>query len=521
MKPTKRTLISVSDKTGIAEFAKQLSELGVEILSTGGTARALEQAGIAVTRVESHTQAKEILGGRVKTLHPKIHGGILAVRDNPEHIKQMEENGIEPIDIVVVNLYPFEQTVAKPDVSFDEAIENIDIGGPAMVRAAAKNHRFVTVITDPADYPAVIEELKSPGGAVSEETRLRLAEKAFGLTAGYDAAISGFLSSRGDKDNGFPEKLTITLTKRMDLRYGENPHQKGAFYTENTTAPCVSNARQLQGKALSLNNIYDTDSAFELVKEFDPQTGGACVIVKHNNPCGAAVDDKPADAFLKAKQCDPVSAFGGIVAFNREVDSETAAHIADMFVEVLIAPGFSGESLKILSAKQNLRVLKTPPIRKPADRTSRDFKKVSGGALIQDRDGTSDSDFEGALSPTKRKPEPDEVRDMKFAWKVCKHVKSNAIVFAKAGRTIGIGAGQMSRVDSVKLAAMKAQDPTEGCVMASDAFFPFRDGIDEAAKAGIKAVVHPGGSVRDEETTAAADEHGMAVLLTGIRHFKH
>lgn len=522
MQPVKKALISVSDKSGIADFAKALDGLGVEILSTGGTAKTLEEAGVPVTRVESRTQAKEILGGRVKTLHPKIHGGILAVRDNPEHSEQMKENGIEPIDMVVVNLYPFEQTVAKPGVSFEEAIENIDIGGPAMVRAAAKNHRYVTVITDPADYPAVTEELKSSGGTVSGETNLLLAQKAFRLTAGYDAAISGFLSPRKEK-GAFPDKLTINLTKRADLRYGENPHQNGAFYTEaDTGEPCVSNARQIQGKTLSLNNIYDTDSAFELAKEFDPEEdGAACVIVKHNNPCGVALAEKPADAFLRAKECDPVSAFGGIVAMNREMDKETARHIADMFVEVVIAPGFSEECVKILSEKQNLRVLETPSIRRGGGGTVYDVKKVAGGALIQDRDSAADSDLESATSPTRRKPSPEEIADMRFAWKVCKHVKSNAIVFAKGRATVGIGAGQMSRVDSVKLAAMKAQNSTDGCVMASDAFFPFRDGIDEAAKAGIKAVIHPGGSVRDEETTAAADEHGMAMLLTGVRHFKH
>lgn len=517
MKQAKRALISVSDKTGVADFAKSLNELGFEILSTGGTAKTLAEAGVFVTKVEAATGAREILGGRVKTLHPKVHGGILAVRDNPEHKKQMTENGIEPIDIVVVNLYPFEQTVAKPGVSFSEAIENIDIGGPAMTRAAAKNHAFVAIVTDPADYPAVIEELRN-SGAVSKRTRLALARKAFALTARYDSAISGFLQ----KDiRSFPDSITISLTKRMDLRYGENPHQKGAFYTEQSAADaCVSTARQIQGRELSLNNIYDTDSAFELVREFDAKDGAACVIVKHNNPCGVALGDTPADAFTKAKQCDPVSAFGGIAALNREADADIARLIAEMFVEVVIAPGFSEKCVKILSEKENLRVLETPAINKKRAENY-DIKKVAGGALIQDKDSTADKDFERASAPADRKPTPEEAADMRFAWKVCKHVKSNAIVFARDGATVGIGAGQMSRVDSVKLAAMKAQSPTDGCVMASDAFFPFRDGIDEAAKAGIKAVVHPGGSIRDEETTAAANEHGMAVLLTGVRHFKH
>lgn len=518
MRPIKKTLISVSDKSGIVEFAKRLRELGIEILSTGGTAKTLEKAGIAVTQVESHTRSKEILGGRVKTLHPSIHGGILAIKDNPEHKKQMEENGIESIDMVVANLYPFEQTIAKPGVSLEEAIENIDIGGPAMVRAAAKNHAFVAVVTDPADYEVVIEEMKS-SGEVGEKTRLRLAQKAFALTARYDSAITAFLSQSAD-GAGFPENITVHLKKQMDLRYGENPHQKGAFYIEQTADACVSTAKQLQGRELSLNNIYDTDSAFELAKEFDPDKSAACVIVKHNNPCGVALGKTPAEAFEKAKACDPVSAFGGIVALNCEADAKIARHITDMFVEVVIAPGFSPECFKILSQKQNMRVLKTPAINKKRAE-SHDIKKVTGGALIQDRDSTADEDFESASSPTDRKPTLAEIADMQFAWKVCKHVKSNAIVFAKDSATVGIGAGQMSRVDSVKLAAMKAEKPTEGCVMASDAFFPFRDGIDEAAKAGIKAVIHPGGSIRDEETTAAANEHEMAVLLTGIRHFRH
>ncbi|QMU55798.1 MAG: bifunctional phosphoribosylaminoimidazolecarboxamide formyltransferase/IMP cyclohydrolase [Candidatus Mycalebacterium zealandia] len=523
--PTKKALISVSDKTGVADFAKSLSELGIEILSTGGTAKTLGDAGVAVTKVENVTGAKEILGGRVKTLHPAIHGGILGIRNNPEHAKQMTENGIEPIDIVVVNLYPFERTIAKKGVSFSEAIENIDIGGPAMVRAAAKNHAFVAVVTDPADYPALLEEIKN-SGAVGEQTRLALARKAFALTARYDSAITAFFSQNGVSESektggaGFPQSIAINLTKRMDLRYGENPHQKGAFYTEQTTEACVSTAKQIQGKELSLNNIYDTDSAFELVKEFDPADGVACVIVKHNNPCGVALGETPADAFTKAKQCDPVSAFGGIVALNREADEGIARLIAEMFVEVVIAPRFSEECVKILSEKENLRVLETPAINGKGT-GNYDIKKVAGGALIQDRDSTADEDFESAASPTERKPSAAETADMRFAWKVCKHVKSNAIVFARNGATIGIGAGQMSRVDSVKLAAMKAQSPTGGCVMASDAFFPFRDGIDEAAKAGIKAVVHPGGSIRDEETTSAANEHAMAVLLTGVRHFKH
>ena len=517
MEKIKRALVSVSDKTGVAEFAKRLAGAGVEIVSTGGTAKELAAAGIKVTGVEEVTNSPEILGGRVKTLHPKIHGGILGIRDNTEHAKQMEENAIAPIDMVVVNLYPFEKTVAKPDVSLADAIENIDIGGPAMVRAAAKNHRFVTVVTDPADYGTVADEIERKGG-VSDETRARLALKAFSLTAGYDSAISAFLAGR--EGDGFPERLSVQLTKRMDLRYGENPHQKGAFYTEGTDEPCVSNAEQIQGRELSLNNICDTDSAFELVKEFDPSGGPACVIVKHNNPCGVALGKNASEAFTRAKECDPVSAFGGVVALNCKADEDFAARLTEIFVEAVIAPGFTDGCLKTIAEKPNIRILKTPPLSGRPSR-ARDIKKVTGGALVQDVDAGAEADFDGATCPTKKQPSSGQRDDLMFAWKVCKHVKSNAIVFAKDGATVGIGAGQMSRVDSVRLAAMKAQSATEGCVMASDAFFPFRDGIDEAAKAGIAAAVHPGGSVRDEETTAAADGHGMAVLLTGVRHFRH
>lgn len=575
MPPIKKALISVSDKTGVAEFAKRLTDLGITVISTGGTAKTLAEAGVAVTTVETVTGAKEILGGRVKTLHPKIHGGILAVRDNTVHTQEMSENGIETVDMVVVNLYPFEKTVAKPGVLFAEAVENIDIGGPAMVRAAAKNHRFVTVVTDPADYATVADEIAA--GGVSDKTRNRLARKAFALTSRYDRAITEFLSERADgeqqgvenqdtvtqrskpgrseperpkpersepgrSDNGesgvsgggFPDRLVIRLSKRMDLRYGENPHQKGAFYVDedndngehcnsehrNGVPPCVGTAEQIQGKELSLNNIFDTDSAFELAKEFDPQKGAVCVIVKHNNPCGVALGATVAEAFEKARACDPVSAFGGIIALNREADEKFAAALADMFVEVVIAPGFTADCLKAFAKKPNIRVLKTPPFASAA-RGGTDIKKVAGGALVQEKDTGTEADFDGATVPTKNRPTAEQMADLLFAWKVCKHVKSNAIVLAKGGATVGIGAGQMSRVDSVRLAAMKAQSPTAGCVMASDAFFPFRDGIDEAAKAGITAAVHPGGSVRDKETTSAADGHEMAVLLTGVRHFKH
>ncbi len=515
-----RAIISVSDKQGVINLARELINLGVEILSTGGTASKLSESGIKVTEISEYTGFPEILDGRVKTLHPKIHGGILAVRDKEPHIKQMKKNGIKPIDLVVVNLYPFEEVIKKEDVSLAEAIENIDIGGPTMLRAAAKNYKYVTIVTDPADYKRIINELKSNDGMITEETRFRLAVKAFSHIARYDAAISNFLSSiRMDGTRiKFPSSYTLHLEKKMDLRYGENPHQDGAFYVEPEVLDAsISNAEQIQGKELSLNNIYDTNSCFELVKEFSEPV---CVIVKHNNPCGVAVDENITQAFLKAKECDPVSAFGGIVGFNRTVDEATALELTNMFLEVVIAPGYTEKAYEVLSAKKNLRVLKTSEIKRES-RTALDFKRVNGGMLIQDADLRSDEDFENYKVSTKRQPTEQEIADMMLAWKVCKHVKSNAIVFAKNGQTVGIGAGQMSRVDSVKIASMKAQLPTEGAVMASDAFFPFRDGIDEAAKAGIKAVVQPGGSIRDEEVIEAADEYGMAMIFTGIRHFKH
>lgn len=515
----KRAIISVSDKEGVVNLAKGLREYNVEILSTGGTAGKLRESGVEVKDISEYTNSSEILGGRVKSLHPRIHGGILSIRDDKQHIKEMQENGIENIDLVVVNLYPFEDVIKKKDVTIEEAIENIDIGGPTMLRSAAKNHKYVTIVTDPGDYELLLDELKSNDGSVREDTNFRLAVKAFSHVAGYDAAISNYLSSISIEGvrNNLPSSYTLHLEKKMDLRYGENPHQQGAFYVESDIPnACISNAEQIQGKELSLNNIYDTNSCFELVKEFS-QT--ACVIVKHNNPCGVAVDENITQAFQKARECDPISAFGGIIAFNREVDEATALEISDMFVEVVIAPGFTEKAYEVFSSKKNLRVLKTPEIKdNPA---GMDFKKVTGGMLIQDVDSTSDEDFKNFKVDTKRQPTDQELEDMKLAWKVCKHVKSNAIIFARNGQTVGIGAGQMSRVDAVKIAAMKAQIPTEGAVLASDAFFPFRDGIDEAAKAGIKAIVQPGGSIRDEETIAAADEHGMAMVFTGVRHFKH
>lgn len=515
-----RAIISVSNKEGIANFAKGLRDLDIEILSTGGTAKKLRDGGNEVKDISDYTKSKEILGGRVKTLHPKVHGGILAIRDNEKHIKEMKENKIEGIEMVVVNLYPFEEVIKKEDVDLEEAIENIDIGGPTMLRSAAKNYKFVTIVTDPGDYKTILKELKKNKGKMSLETNFRLAVKAFSYVSRYDGAISNFLSSIEEDGSRtrLPRSFTLHLEKKMGLRYGENPHQEGAFYTEyELDEPSISNAEQLQGKELSLNNIFDTNSAFELVKEFKDT---ACVIVKHNNPCGVAQSESAVQSFLKAKECDPISAFGGIIALNTELDEATAEQIIDMFVEVVIAPSYTEKALYILSTKKNIRVLQTPKLTNEIP-YSYDIKKVIGGALIQDRDMTSDSDFADYKVPTKRQPTDQEIKDMMFAWKVCKHVKSNAIIYAKNHQTVGIGAGQMSRVDSVQIAKMKAQMPTKGCVLASDAFFPFRDAIDEASKAGIKAIVQPGGSIRDEEVVAAADEHGMAMITTGVRHFKH
>ncbi len=520
MNKIKRVVISVSDKEGISNFAKGLKEFDVEILSTGGTAKQLRDAGVKVMDISEYTGSPEILDGRVKTLHPKIYGGVLALRDNDAHLQQMAENNLEPIDMIVVNLYPFEEVIKKEDVDFKEAIENIDIGGPTMLRAAAKNYQYVTIVTHPEDYKELLKELKKNKGSISPETNFKLAVKAFSYVSRYDAAISNFLGAidqNGEKTK-FPPSLTIHMDKKMKLRYGENPHQEGSFYVQSGfEEPCISNSIQLQGKELSLNNIYDTDAALEAVKDFSET---ACVVVKHNNPCGVATDESVVNAFLKAKACDPVSSFGGIVAFNREVDEAVASEIAAMFLEVVIAPGFSEKALEVLSSKKNLRVMKTPelPLKSNA---GLDFKKVIGGALIQDRDTGIDKDFDNMKVLTKRKPTDEELSALKFGWKVCKHVKSNAIVFAREGQTVGIGAGQMSRVDSVKIATIKAELPTKGAVLASDAFFPFRDGIDEAVKAGITAIVQPGGSIRDQDIIDACDEHGIAMVFTGFRHFKH
>ncbi|MBZ0252847.1 MAG: bifunctional phosphoribosylaminoimidazolecarboxamide formyltransferase/IMP cyclohydrolase [Candidatus Methylomirabilis sp.] len=523
MAKIQRALISVSDKTGLVEFGRALAGQGVEILSTGGTAKLLQDAGIAVVPVSDYTGFPEMLDGRVKTLHPKIHGGLLGLRDNQVHVKKMAEHGIGPIDLVVVNLYPFERTVARPDHTLSEAIENIDIGGPSMIRSAAKNHKFVTVVVDPADYPAVLKELEEAGGETSLQTRYYLASKAFALTARYDGAIANYLTSYdGEKEPAaFPGTLSLQFRKSRDLRYGENPHQKAAFYVEPSAAaadePSLATATCHQGKELSFNNILDLDAALALVKEFDRP---AAVVIKHTNPCGAALSNEGLlDAYRKAQETDPVSAFGGIVAFNREVDEALAAEMSKTFLECVIAPRYTEAARGLLAAKKGLRVLETPW---PAayERPGWEMRKVVGGLLVQDRN-TLVLDEAKLKVVSDRKPTDEELRALFFAWTVCKHVKSNAIVYAREDQLVGVGAGQMSRVDSVRIARDKARLPTEGAAMASDAFFPFRDGVDEAAKAGIRAVIQPGGSVRDEETIQAANEAGMAMVLTGARHFRH
>ena len=517
----KRALISLSDKTGIVEFARELASFGVEILSTGGTAALLRGEGIAVKDVSEFTGFPEMLDGRVKTLHPKVHGGLLGMRDNPEHVAKMREHAIEAIDLVVVNLYPFEATVARADCTLEEAIENIDIGGPTMLRSAAKNNRDVTVLTDPADYPAVLAEMKASGGAVSRETNFRLAVKVYQKTAAYDGAISNWLGKRVDEESSdFPPTLTLQFKRTETMRYGENPHQKAAFYVEQQVEEAsISTARQLQGKQLSYNNIADTDAALECVKQFDE--GPACVIVKHANPCGVALGKDLLEAYDRAFSTDPESAFGGIIAFNRELDAATARAIVErQFVEVIIAPAVSPEASEVVAAKKNVRLLECGqwPAR-PGQRL--DFKRVNGGLLVQD----TDLDLSAELRVvTKRQPTEKEMEDLLFTWRVAKFVKSNAIVYGRDGMTIGVGAGQMSRVNSARIAVIKAEHAglqVPGSVMASDAFFPFRDGLDNAAEAGVTAVIQPGGSIRDEEVIAAADEHGIAMVFTGMRHFRH
>jgi phosphoribosylaminoimidazolecarboxamide formyltransferase/IMP cyclohydrolase len=517
-----RALISVSDKTGISEFAQALHQQGIEILSTGGTARLLADAGIPVVEVSDYTGFPEMMDGRVKTLHPKIHGGILARRGIDEAV--MTANAIEPIDLVVVNLYPFEQTVSREDCDLSLAIENIDIGGPAMLRAAAKNHAAVTVIVDSADYATVVEELQQQDNRVSDATRYRLAVKTFEHTARYDGAIANYLGAidLSGKQADFPNTINLQYRQVQTMRYGENPHQRAAFFVEHTPAEAsVATARQLQGKELSYNNVADTDAALECVKAFTESP--ACVIVKHANPCGVALGATPLEAYERAFRTDPTSAFGGIIAFNRPLDATTAGAIVErQFVEVIIAPVVETDALPVLAGKKNVRVLECGNWQElPVP--GLDFKRVNGGLLVQDRDlgriGAADLKV-----VTKRVPTSQELQDLLFAWRVAKFVKSNAIVYCRDAMTIGVGAGQMSRVYSAKIAALKAADEgleVRGSVMASDAFFPFRDGIDQAAEAGIAAVIEPGGSMRDDEVIAAADEHGMAMVFTGMRHFRH
>ncbi|ALP52118.1 bifunctional phosphoribosylaminoimidazolecarboxamide formyltransferase/inosine monophosphate cyclohydrolase [Candidatus Tenderia electrophaga] len=525
MATIKRALISVSDKTGVVEFARQLSNMNVELLSTGGTFKLLSENDIRVTEVSDYTGFPEMMDGRVKTLHPKIHGGILGRRGTDDNI--MTDNAIDPIDMVVVNLYPFEQTVAKPDCDLASAIENIDIGGPTMVRAAAKNHKDVAIVVDVGDYAAVLDEMKANDAALNFETRFHLATKAFEHSAAYDGAIANYLGSITDGGHSnqnrcaFPRTINSQVIKLQDLRYGENPHQQAAFYIDDrATEASVATAVQLQGKALSYNNIADTDAALECVKQFDEP---ACVIVKHANPCGVAVGTDLLDVYDQAYRTDPTSAFGGIIAFNRELDGNSARAIIErQFVEVIIAPSVSREASDIIAEKKNVRLLACGTWSE-APMAALDYKRVNGGMLIQTRDNgmVSVTDLEVV---SKRIPTEQEMKDLGFCWKVAKYVKSNAIVYAKNGMTIGIGAGQMSRVYSARIAGIKAADEgldVAGSVMASDAFFPFRDGIDAAAQAGITAVIQPGGSMRDEEVIAAADEHDMAMLFTGMRHFRH
>lgn len=519
----KQALISVSDKTGVLDFARALSGMGVNILSTGGTAKLLAENGIKVTEVADYTGFPEMLDGRVKTLHPKVHGGILARRDFPEHVSALEKHGIPTIDMVVVNLYPFQQTVAREECALEDAIENIDIGGPAMLRSSAKNHKDVIVICDPTDYAQVLAELSANNGEASYETKFALAKKVFAHTAQYDGAITNYFTSLGaDKQHAtrssYPATLNLHFEKVQEMRYGENPHQSAAFYREsNPQAGALANYTQLQGKELSYNNIADADAAWECVKTFDEV---ACVIIKHANPCGVAIGANPLEAYSKALQTDPTSAFGGIIAFNHEVDGNTAEAVAKQFVEVLIAPSFTDEAKKIFSAKQNVRLLEIPLGHAV---NAHDFKRVGGGLLVQSPDAKNVMLAELKIV-SKKQPTPQQLQDLMFAWRVAKFVKSNAIVFCANGMTMGVGAGQMSRIDSARIASIKAQNAglsLVGTAVASDAFFPFRDGLDVVVDAGATSVIHPGGSMRDQEVIDAANERGIVMLLTGTRHFRH
>jgi len=533
----KRSLISVSDKTGVLDFARALSQMGVEIISTGGTARALSEGGLNVIGIESVTGFPEMMNGRVKTLHPKIHGGLLALRDKADHVEAMQDNDITPIDLVCVNLYPFEQTVAKPGCTLADAIENIDIGGPSMVRSSAKNHKFVTIVTSPNQYKTILKEMKANSGAVSEATRSELARKAFALTAAYDSAISAYLAAQtGEK---FPERLTISLKRGQELRYGENPHQQAAFYrlAKESGEPCVAYAKQLEGgKQISFNNLMDTDAAFDLVKEFDDP---AVVVVTHMNPCGCAIDPDIVEAYRKAYSADPISAFGGIIAVNRPVTEELADAICEcyqrwgkglgasgFFAEVIIAPEFEAKAVEIIRTRkrwgrEDARLLETGSLDKDKiNKSELDLRCLVGGALLQERDLVGWEPHQ-IKTVTKRQPTGAELTDLQLAWTVVKHVKSNTIVLVKDRAVVGVGAGQMNRVDSGMLAIRQAKEEAQGSAMASDAFFPFPDNVTQAAKAGIAAIVQPGGSKQDQLSIDEADKNNMAMVFTGKRHFKH
>jgi len=516
VKPVRRAILSVTDKTGIAEFARQLEKLGVELVSTGGTAKLLREAGIRVKDISELTGFPEMLDGRVKTLHPKVHGGILHVRENSAHRDAVKDHDIPAIDMVVVNLYAFEKTAARPDVSFEELIENIDIGGPSMLRSAAKNFQDVAVVTSPSDYPSIAEELRETGG-VSLATKWELAKKAFATTAAYDGAIASALQTipapgqRPSGDAQFPQSLRLAFSKLKDLRYGENPHQRASVYSDGSNRG-IANARQLQGKELSYNNLVDLDAAWELCREFDEPM---CAIIKHTNPCGAATGSTIVTAYKRALEADPVSAFGGVIGINREIDEAAAEEIAKLFVEAIAAPSYTPGALARFAAKKNLRLLEVT-----ADQPKTVLKQVSGGMLLQDADVHSLS-LSDLRVVSKRQPTQEETAALLFAWKVCKHVKSNAIVYANNGQVVGVGAGQMSRVDSCKIGAAKAVLPLKDTVAASDAFFPFPDGVEEIARAGATAVIQPGGSVRDNEVVEAADRLGLAMVFTGVRHFRH
>jgi len=522
----KRVLISVSDKDGVADFAKQLAKFDIEILSTGGTAKLLREEGLTVKDVSEQTGFPEIMDGRVKTLHPKIHGGLLARRDNDDHVKAMNDHGIEPIDMLVVNLYPFVNTV-ESGADYETCVENIDIGGPAMIRAAAKNHNDVAVIIDPQDYDMVLENMQRNQGGLSQKIRKKLSATAYSRTATYDSNIASWMIEQMDEDFGVPRRVNFAGTRKQTLRYGENPHQSGALYiTNDSVRPGVASANQLQGKELSYNNINDADAAFELVADFDDPT---VAIIKHANPCGVSSGDNVADAYKKALLCDPISAFGGIIAINRPLDAETATLIIEKFVEVIIAPQIKSEALAVLKDKKNIRVLETGAMPQK-DQKRRQVKRIAGGLLVQDTDLKCISQHDLKVV-SDREPTSQELKDMLFAFRIGKHVKSNAIVYAKNGATVGIGAGQMSRLDSARIAALKAKDAaemaglpeplTKGSVVASDAFFPFADGLIATADAGVTAVIQPGGSMRDQDVIDAVNERGLAMVFTGVRHFKH